>query len=241
MKTRLLACSLTASLLLALAGVPFHARAQSPAPVIPLRLEVHTNGLDLVVSSVSSTGALFIQQSADLPTLLAAPAPILQTNTPLTNALRLAQPPGGGSSTQAFFSALFWPGRSVDEFGDPEDYPVEPVPDMVLFTTDLPPNLGTGQVFTVDFFVADPTGQPVSISGTATILVVRESDGAAHPDATVTPSSALMTNGFMRVMITVDASAPLDGYTLALSVAPELKGSPRPKVSNTFLKTSASR
>jgi sulfatase modifying factor 1 len=236
MKTCFPTCSFIALLVITLFGVPFHAYAQSPPPLIPLRLEVRTNGTTLTVGSLSQTGALFLQMAADLQTLLTNPTPLFQTNTPLANDLRLPSPPVNGVSTQAFFSATYYPGQSVDEFGDPESSSPEPVPDMLLFTSDLPPNLGGGQPFIADFLVTDPAGQPASISGTATILVVRESDGAAHPDASATPVSAQLTNGYMRVTIVVNATTSLDGYTLGLSIAPGAQGLLHPHVSSTFLK-----
>jgi murein DD-endopeptidase MepM/ murein hydrolase activator NlpD len=237
MKTCFPTCSFSALLVITLFGVPFHAYAQSPPPLIPLRLEVRTNGLDLVVSSLSSTGALFIQQAADLPTLAAIPALILQTNTPLANVLRLPVLPAVGLSNQVFFSALYWPGLSLDQFADPEEYPPDPAPAQMLFTSGVPTNLASGQTFTADFFVADSTGQPVDITGTATILVVRESDSTTHPDAIVTPPSALMTNGYMRVQVTVNSTTPLDGYSLGLSISLGPNGFPHPNISDTFLRT----
>lgn len=225
--------SVLASLLL-LPGCLFTAHAQSPPP--QLRLDRRTNALELTVSSLSATGALFIYQATNLQALVDSPAVLLGTNTTTTNDVRVSITPAGGLAKQSFFSAANWPGLSTADFDEPEEYPFESFPDKILFTSDLPANLGAGSAFIVDFLVTDPSGQPVAISGTATILVVRESDGAAHPDASVTPSSGQMTNGYMRVVITVNATMPLDGYTLGLSIAPGILGLPHPLVSSTFLK-----
>ena len=217
---------------LVLATLLYAAHAQ-PLPTPTLRLEQGSNGIQLVVNSISTTGAVFVYSGSSLSNAMANPSLLWQTNAPSGGALL---PAASSPGTQAFFFGDYWPDRSVDEFGDPEDYSEETVPDKLLFTSDLPTNLGTGQVFTVDFIVATPSGESMDISGTATILVVRAADGVAHPDAIVTPPSSQMTNGYMRAVIAVTSTTPLTGYTLALSIAPGLKGSPSPGVSSTFLK-----
>jgi hypothetical protein len=52
------------------------------------------------------------------------------------------------------------------------------------------------------------------IKGTATIMVVSASDGTTHPDATVTPPTGQMTNGFLQMQLTLNAVSSLAGYTL---------------------------
>ena len=212
----------------------FTAHSQSFPP--QLRLDRRTNALELTVSSLSATGALFIYQAPDLQTLVDSPSLLFETNTVSTNNVRVPIASPGGPANATFFSAANWPGYSTNDFVYPEEYPIEPVPDKILFTSDLPPNLGAGSAFIVDFFVASPSGQPVAISGTATILVVRESDGATHPDAIVAPTAGQMTNGYMRAVITVNSTTSLVGYTLGLSIAPGVLGSPHPLVTSTFLK-----
>lgn len=69
-------CISSACLLLAL---PAAVQAQTP----PLRLVPRTNSYDLVLGSMSSTGAVFLYQAPDLQTLADAPSLLLQTNTPL--------------------------------------------------------------------------------------------------------------------------------------------------------------
>ena len=200
---------LTSWLLLALTLSNLHAQPS-------LQLEARSNGWDLVVGSLSSTGALFLQQASDLPTLAGGPAVMLQTNTPLTKALRLPVPAVGSSPNRAFFSALFWPGRSVGEFGDPE-YAVDPPPPaMILITQGVPSSLANQQTLTAEFFVTDTTGQPLATNASATVLVLRGIDGEPHPDAYVTPAGGSLTNGYLRLTLTIYAATPLDGYTLGL-------------------------
>jgi formylglycine-generating enzyme required for sulfatase activity len=100
----------------------------------------------------------------------------------------------------------------------------------------MPTNLVNGQTFPIVFIVTDPTGQPVLLTGTATLMVVSASDGSSHPDATVTPPTGQMTNGFLQMQITVNAVSSLAGYTLALSIIPMPQGAIRPKgLTPTFL------
>jgi murein DD-endopeptidase MepM/ murein hydrolase activator NlpD len=56
----------------------------------------------------------------------------------------------------------------------------------------------------------------LDVSGPVSILVFRESDGALHPDATVSPPTGQLTNGHLRLSVTVQSIASLDGYTLGL-------------------------
>ena len=193
--------------------------AQSPSLGPALRLEPRSNAWDLVVDSISSTGALFLHRAADLPSLAANPTLMFQTNTPLTNTLRLSALPAGDTSDQAYFSVAHWPGRTIQEFGLPEDYPDIPPPTMVLFTSGAPAPLTDGQIFTVDFFIADPTGLLLDLSGPVAIRILSESDGAFHPDATVSPPTSQLTNGHMRLEITLHSDTPLDGHTLGLGPA----------------------
>ncbi len=79
---------------------------------VTLGLELTTNATCLVVSPISEPGALFILAAPDLPALLATPAVLLLTNTPLTNELRLAVPTAGGFSKQGFFRAAHWAGQA---------------------------------------------------------------------------------------------------------------------------------
>lgn len=97
------------ALLLALPGaaqqIPVNF-AQSPPPGPHLRLEWRGNAPDLVVDSLSSTGALFLLCAADLSALADSPAVMIATNTPLANDLRLPLGSSGTLSNQAFYSAV---------------------------------------------------------------------------------------------------------------------------------------
>ena len=193
--------------------------AQTPFTNLQLRLEPRTNALDLVVAGDAAAGAFFIYQANTLESLLANPVVAVETNTPLTNGLRFSLPAPGGSPGQAFFTAAHWPGRTVEEFGEPENYPDIPPPAMVLFTSGAPAPLTSGQTFTVDFFIADPAGQLLDVSGPVAVLIFRESDGALHPDAKVSPPTGDLTNGHLRLEITLTAAPPLAGYALGLGPA----------------------
>ena len=94
--------------MIVLSSCLFTVRAQSPP--LQLRLESRTNALELTVSSLSATGALFIYQAADLQTLVDSPSLLFETNTLSTNDLRVPITPPGGLANQAFFSAAQWPG-----------------------------------------------------------------------------------------------------------------------------------
>lgn len=196
--------------------------ALNSAPAIgqtaSLRLEPRTNGLDLVVGSLSSTGALFLYTATDLHTLADAPSLVLETNTPMPGGLRLPVLPTGSYSDQAFFSATHWPGRYVEDFGDSEYTPDPVPPEMILVTSGAPDILVPQQSFTVDFFVTDTNGQTLAITARAEILVLREMDGQPHPDAVVAPPGGQVTNGHLRLTLTIQASTPLDGYTLGLEL-----------------------
>jgi formylglycine-generating enzyme required for sulfatase activity len=82
------------------------------AAAVPLRLELTANAPCLVVGPISAPGALFVLAAPDLPSLVATPAMMLQTNTPLTAELRLPVPPAGGFSKQGFFKAAHWAGQA---------------------------------------------------------------------------------------------------------------------------------
>ena len=43
---------------------------------------------------------------------------------------------------------------------------------MILLTSGAPTNLASGQTFTVDFFIADPAGQLLDVSGPVAISVM---------------------------------------------------------------------
>ncbi len=191
-----------------------------PSTNVHLRLEPRTNALDLMVDGSAGSGAFFIYQAHDPQSLRDGPAVAVQTNTPLTNGLRFSIPMPGALPSQMFFTAAHWPGRAVEEFGEPENYPDIPPPEMVLFTSGAPVPLTSGQIFTVDFFITDPAGQMLDVSGPAAILIFRESDGALHPDATVSPSAGQLTNGHLSLQVTVQSIAPLNGYVLGLGPDP---------------------
>jgi formylglycine-generating enzyme required for sulfatase activity/murein DD-endopeptidase MepM/ murein hydrolase activator NlpD len=184
-----------------------------------LWLEPHTNAFDVTVSSITDTGALLIFCGPEVHEGSLYSTVFFQTNTPLLSGLAVPFSPSGSLSSQAFFSAMYSPGSSVDDFGDPENIPDIPPPDMILLTGGQPDILPSGQSFTVEFFVTDPAGTSLDINGTAAILVMRESDGAIHPDALVTPATGQMTGGYMSVEITIQSTTSLDGYTLGIGPA----------------------
>ena len=99
--------------LLALALLSLQAMTSAGfAAAVPLRLELSTNAPCLVAGPIPEAGALFIFAAADLPSLEASSAMMLQTNTPLTNELRLPVPSAGGFSRQGFFKAAHWLGQA---------------------------------------------------------------------------------------------------------------------------------
>ena len=122
---------LAAGLALLLALLP-SSLAQTPATNLQLRLEPRPNALDLLVDGDAASGAFFIYQAQNLSSLLNSPTVAVQTNTPPTNGQRFSMPAAGPAPNQAFFTATHWPGRTVEEFGEPEAYPDLPPPAMVL-------------------------------------------------------------------------------------------------------------
>jgi len=100
-------------LALALVGLQLMTAATS-AVTVTLRLELTTNGTSLVVSPISSPGALSILAAPELTSLIATPSLLLLTNTPFTNELRLPVPSAGGVSKQSFFRAAYWAGLAPD-------------------------------------------------------------------------------------------------------------------------------
>jgi len=195
----------------------FTAHAQSFPP--QLRLDRRANALELTVSSLSATGALFIYQAPDLQTLVDSPSLLFETNIVSTNNVRVPIASPSSPTNSAFFSAANWPGRSTGEFGDPEYAPDTAPPTMILISSGVPGALTNAQTFTADFFVTDTTGQGLALNASATVLVLRGIDGQRHPDAAVTPSGGQMTNGHLRLTLMIQATTPLDGYTLGLELA----------------------
>ncbi len=192
-----------------------HAQPSSLAP--SLRLEQSaSDALDLVIDNLSSTGALFLLQADNLANLRNDAFQLLETNTPLNEGLRVHTPSTNAVSGQGYFSGVFFPDRSISEFGDPEAGPEPSTPAMVLLTAGQPVSLSTGQTFTIDFFITDVSGQVLNISGPVAIVVLRQSDGVLDPDAQVTPATAQLINGHVRAQITLQSSAPLDGYAIGL-------------------------
>ncbi len=191
-----------------------HAQAQSTN--LQLRLESRTNGLDLRVNGSADSGAFFLYQAFDLQSLLDSPTVAVQTNTPLTNGLRFSIPKPSALPSQMFFTAAHWPGRTLDDFGDPENYPEDPAPEAVLVTSGVPDNLISGQQFTADFFVMTPEGHLLDLTQAVSILVLRQSDGVSHPDAQVSPATGQLVGGHLRMTMTITASTSLEGYTLGL-------------------------
>jgi formylglycine-generating enzyme required for sulfatase activity len=74
------------------------------ASSVPLRVELTTGG-SLVVDPIPGSGVLFVYGATNLPALVSAPVVLLQTNTPVTNQLRLPLPAGG----QGYFTAAHSP------------------------------------------------------------------------------------------------------------------------------------
>ena len=93
-----------------------------------LRVEKGTNGPELVVNSISNTGAVFVYGGSSLSNLIARPSLLWQTNAP-SSLFRLPLI----ADSQGFYYGLYWAGESTDDFGDPENYPSESAPDKILF------------------------------------------------------------------------------------------------------------
>src|ERR1035437_4027488 len=182
----------------------------SSADAVRLRMMLSTNSVVLTADPISEAGALFVYQAPNLSSLTATPSILFQADTPV--GLWLPTEP----SDQAYFFAVHWPGRSVGEFGSSEYAPDPPPPGMILIASGLPDNLAAGQVFTVDFFVTDPAGHLLSVSGPVQIFVVRRADGALHPDAQVTPVAQQLVGGHLRAQISLQASTSLDDYPLGM-------------------------
>ena len=91
-------------------------QAQSQPAGLQLRLERRSNTLELVVNAAADSGAFFVYQADTLQSLAAGPTVAIQTNTPLTNGIRFSLSTPGTAPGQAFFKAVHWPGRSIDEF-----------------------------------------------------------------------------------------------------------------------------
>ena len=205
-------------LLVILAYAPLRSPAQPSAPVVPLQLMLVTNGVNLVVGSMQTTGALFFQMAGDLPTLLTNPKPLFQTNSPLATSLLLPMGQAAGSTTQGFFSATYYLNESVTNFGDPENDDSDTNATMLLFTSGLPTDLTNGQPFSIAILAADSTGQPLALTGTVTFWVVSVTNGSLHPDAVINPPTAQMMNGLLQLQLTINATTSLSGYMLALSI-----------------------
>jgi formylglycine-generating enzyme required for sulfatase activity/murein DD-endopeptidase MepM/ murein hydrolase activator NlpD len=173
-----------------------------------------TNGPLLTADWVSEPGALFVFQTPTLPILANNTTTFFQTNTP--GSVWLPAKPASGPTSQSFFFAVLWPGRSVDEFGSPEYILDQPPPGMILITSGLPDSLAAGPVFTVDFFVTDSTGQLLNVSGPVQVFVVRSADGTLHPDAQVLPATQQLMGGHLRAQIYLQSTTSLDGYTLGI-------------------------
>jgi hypothetical protein len=188
--------------------------ASSFAASVQLRMVLVTNTPFLAADWVSEPGALFVFQTPALPIFANNTTTFFGTNTP--GNLWLPAMPASGATSQNFFFAVHWPGRSVTEFGSPEYLLDQPPPGMILISSSLPDSLAVGPVFTVDFFVTDPTGQLLNVAGLVQILVVRRADGARHPDAQVVPAAQPLIGGHLRAQIYLQATTSLDGYTLGI-------------------------
>lgn len=142
----------------ALVSIIFHEQSLCGGP--QLRLENRTN---LTVSSLSSTGALFVFQATNVDALADSRALLFQTNNPTTNDVSIPVNFSSSAANRGFFSAAHWPGVSTADFGDPENHPVEVSPDKVLLTAGVREALETGKEFTVDFLVTDSAGNLLDI------------------------------------------------------------------------------
>jgi formylglycine-generating enzyme required for sulfatase activity/murein DD-endopeptidase MepM/ murein hydrolase activator NlpD len=190
------------------------------AASVQLRMVLITNTPFLTADWVSEPGALFVFQTPTLPVVATNTATFFQTNTP--GNVWLPARLDSGAANQNYFFAVHWPGRSVDEFGSPEYVPTQPPPVMILLTSGLPDSLAAGPVLLVDFFVTDPTGQLLDVSGSVQIFVVRRTDSALHPNAQVVPAAQQLAGGHLRAQIHLQSATSLDGYTLG--VGPVTRG-----------------
>ena len=197
----------------------FPGAAESPAQTTPFRLEMRARPGRLIVGPIPEPGALFIFRAADLATLASGPEVFFQTNTPLASECQVPALPAAPDN--GFFFAAHWPGRLVEQFGDPEYARTEPLPGAILMTRGAPGLLWTNVLAAVDFFVTDPAGRLLDRSGRAELQIVRRSDGAAHPDAVVTPPALELAGGHARADVQVGAATSLEGYVLGLGVGLE--------------------
>src|ERR1035437_8782539 len=89
--------------------------ASSFGAAVPLRMVLNTNNPFLTADWVSEPGALFVFQTPSLPVVAANTAIFFKTNTPGT--VWLPAKAANQATSEGFFFAIHWPGRSVDEFG----------------------------------------------------------------------------------------------------------------------------
>lgn len=206
--------------LLLLCGTLCNIHGQEESVHLQLRAALRSNSVELIVDGNATNGALFIYRAEDVMALRSSASVVVQTNTSLTNEMRFSIPRVEFPHRQVFFAAEHWPGLTVEGFGDPEIYPDIQPPEMILFTDGTSDPLTINQAFTVDFFVTDPTGQTLDVSGPAAILLLRQEDGVQHPDAIIAPAIAYLTNGHMQVLVKVQAASSVNGYALGLGPAP---------------------
>jgi formylglycine-generating enzyme required for sulfatase activity/murein DD-endopeptidase MepM/ murein hydrolase activator NlpD len=190
--------------------------ALASASAAPFGLEISRHPTNVTVSPIPDAGALFLYQASDLISLREGPSVLFETNTPLADGLSVPLGTALSQTNQAFVFAAHWPGRSVDEFGDPEYMAEEPAPAAVLFTFGLPSNLVAGQSYPVDFLVTDPAGRLLEITGPAELVVVRRADGSANPQAQATPATLELADGYAQALVGAGPASQLSGCTLGL-------------------------
>lgn len=150
-----------------------------------------------------------------MSSLLTNPVLALVTNAPTLIDLRLPV----SAAQRAFYYAIRRPNMTPEEFNTPT-IPEEQSTPYSLWTLGLPTNLLSGTSYTVDFLIVESTNALADVSGPATLSIVRQSDGAPHPDASVTPAQILINQGSCRTNVQLTATSSLDGYVVALSVDP---------------------
>ena len=100
----------------------------------PFRIGLNANPSGLVLTPLAEPGAVFVYRASDLTSLADRPEMIFQADAPLTGESWVSLDSATGSANHAFFFAAHWPGRSVDQFGDPESVRGESSPTIIRFT-----------------------------------------------------------------------------------------------------------
>jgi hypothetical protein len=188
--------------------------AQTNTGTSPM-LQLRPSGpqFELNVPAETNAGVLLLFQAQDLNALAFAPTLSLVTNAPVGIDLRLPLAP----AQRAFFYAIRKADVSLADFFPPQ-IPDEPASPYALWVLGLPTNLVSGDLYLADFLLVGDSNQLATVNGPGTLSVVRQSDGAPHPDAVVTPAQIAFEQGACRTNVQVTAGSPLTGYMVAMTL-----------------------